>query len=76
MHKTNNILLTDASFIPLQDPDETLTATASSTLTASEIGEPVEDPQLEVAQQPPVDIGPGLRITVDTVELAKAQVSA
>ena len=72
-----------------QDPDETVTAPASSTVTApasstvtapgsstlsaSEIGEPVEDLQPEVTQQSDVRRGP--RVTMENVELMKAVVS-
>ena len=59
-----------------------MTAAASSTLTASEIGDPVGDLHQEVGnlhqevgEQSPVHIGRGPRITVDTVELMKAEVS-
>ena len=53
-----------------------MTAAASSTLTASEIGEPGVDTQPEVEHEPPVYTGRGPRITVDTVELMKAEVNA
>ena len=62
--------------LSFQDPDETVTAPASSTLSASEIGEPVVELQPEVAQQPPVDIHQGPRVTVQNVELLKASVSS
>ena len=53
-----------------------MTAPASSTLSASEIGDPVADLQPEVTQQPPEDISRGARITLHNVELMKAHVSS
>ena len=50
-----------------------MTAPASSTLSASEIGEPVEDLQPEVTQQSDVRRGP--RVTMENVEVMKARVS-
>ena len=52
-----------------------MTAAASSTLSASEIGQPAEDLQSEVTEQTPETIHQGARVTLQNVELMKAVVS-